>query len=426
MMPIDRSITPAISLPPSLQLPQTETIILNNGLRVVLLQAGEQEVVKADFAFEAGKWFEEKNLLAEITGRMLREGTMQHTANQIAEQFEFYGCNLESGVSYTHSNFQLYSLSKHLEQALPLLMELFTQASFPQHELDTLLANRKQKLQQRLAKNEFVANRAFVQALWGPQHPYGRITQQTDFDALQTADMKAFYQNFYQPHRAFVVLSGKFNAAQVDYFYKIFGDTGWTGHSPKTDFHFEPQPATEKIIHTEKKDAVQTAIQIGYRTINKYHNDYDNLSVLNTLFGGYFSSRLMANIREDKGYTYGIYSALSSFQHGGQFEITAEVGKEVAASTMKEIEKEIKRLHTELVPDEELMTVKNYMAGKILRSIDGPMKYSEVLKSLLQYHREPEYLNHYLQTIEQITSENLMQLAQTYLNWEQMYKVSVG
>ncbi|MFN8278540.1 MAG: pitrilysin family protein [Chitinophagales bacterium] len=429
MKSINRSVAPAVSLPQAVRLPEVRSYILDNGLRVFLLDAGDQEVVKIDFAFKAGKWFETKNLVAEITNRMLREGVVGKSAFEIASQFEFYGCNLETSISYTHSNIQLYSLAKHLNTALPLLFELFTAASFPQDELQKLITNRKQKLEERLAKTEFVANRTFVSAVWGPQHPYGRLTTREDLDALTREDLEAFYKTYYQPSRAFVIISGRITAEAEQLFRQIFGQSQWE-KSPIEQLPKEPvfflAPAAQRNFYLPKANAVQSSVQCGMATINKYHPDYDALSILNTLFGGYFSSRLMANIREDKGFTYGIYSALSSFQHGGQFEITADVGVEVAAQTMEEISREIERLHSSLVPDDELQTVKNYMAGKILRSIDGPMKYSEVLRGLIQYQRDGDYLNRYLQLIHAITPQRIQELAQQYLRWNEMVQVRVG
>jgi predicted Zn-dependent peptidase len=148
--------------------------------------------------------------------------------------------------------------------------------------------------------------------------------------------------------------------------------------------------------------------------------------VLNTVFGGYFGSRLMTNIREEKGYTYGIYSALSSYQHGGVFEINTEVGKEVKDATLKEIAHEIEVVKNERVGDEELETVKNYMAGKILRSLDGPLKFADVLKGLVMYNRDTDYLQQYLHTIQSVTANELQDLAIKHFNFDKMYQVTVG
>ncbi len=167
-------------------------------------------------------------------------------------------------------------------------------------------------------------------------------------------------------------------------------------------------------------------MQVGNAAISKDHPEFDELTVVNTLFGGYFGSRLMANIREEKGYTYGIYSALTAYKHGAIFEVSTDIGKEYRDATLNEIQKEFSLLQTELVDEDELQTVKNYMSGKILRSADGAFRFSDVLKGLLLFDRKPESLNEYLQTIQQISSERIMELAQKHFDFEKMYKVAVG
>ena len=178
--------------------------------------------------------------------------------------------------------------------------------------------------------------------------------------------------------------------------------------------------------HTEKADSVQSAIVVGNLSINKLHPDFLKLSVLNTVFGGYFGSRLMSNIREEKGYTYGIYSSFASYPHSGFIEIASEVGKDVRDATLNEIEKEINTLRTELISDEELQVVKNYMSGKILRSIDGPLKFSETLKGLLIYNQDVSYIHQLLKTVREVTAPELRELAVKYLDYNKMYKVTVG
>ena len=153
---MNRTQAPAIITSDTITIPKSEKVLLDNGLPVYVIAAGEQPVVKLDFVFEAGKWYEPKNLLADFVNRMMREGVHGKTAKEVADILEFYGCNFESNVSFNTAGFQLYSLSKHLHQVLPLVFDIFTQASFAQAELDTLLNNRKQKHTERLAKNDYV------------------------------------------------------------------------------------------------------------------------------------------------------------------------------------------------------------------------------------------------------------------------------
>jgi predicted Zn-dependent peptidase len=423
---MNRKNAPDIKIADSIVLPTSEKITLDNGIPVYMINAGEQEVVKLDFVFEAGKWYEPKNLLADFVNRMMREGVKGKSAKEVADILEFYGCNLESSVSFTNAGFQLYSLPKHLPHVLPLLLELFTQATFADDELETMLHNRKQKHTERLAKNEYVCNRHFLSAMWGAQHPYGRVTDYADFEGVTPALLREYYQRYYHAGNCFVIVAGRLDATLVKSLNEVFGSKAWLGPKAPSDITHTPQPNMELILHTDKPDSVQSALMVGNATINKYHPDFDKLSVLNTAFGGYFGSRLMANIREDKGYTYGIHSSLTSYQHGGILEISAEVGKEVRENTLKEIAHEIDVIRTELLDDEELNTVKNYLTGRLMRSVDGPLKYADILKGQLLYGRDATHINEYLHTVQHTTAAELRDLAQLYLRFEQMYQVTVG
>jgi zinc protease len=423
---MNRTKAPQIKTVDAIDILAVEQIKLDNGIPVYIINEGEQEIVKIDFVFEAGKWYETKNLLADFVSRMMREGVKKHSAKNIADIFEFYGSNLESSVSFTTAGFQLYSLSKHLPQILPLLMEIYTEATFPEEEFLIMLNNRKQKHTERLAKMDYVSNRNFLSAMWGPKHPYGRVTEFEDFENVSIEQLRHFYTQHYNAGNCFILISGKFDKSILKSLNDIFGVKSWSGAVVNKEITFAREPNRQLRLHTDKKDAVQSSVMLGNATINKYHPDFDKLTVVNTVFGGYFGSRLMANIREEKGYTYGIFSSLSSYQHDGILEISAEVGKEVTEATITEIHKEIEAMRSDLIDEEELDTVKNYLTGRLMRSVDGPMKYADVYKGLILYGKDGSYINEYLKTIHSITAEEVRELSVKYLDFDKMYKVTVG
>ena len=423
---MNRTAAPKIKTVDTIDILPVEQIKLDNGIPVYIINSGEQEIVKIDVVFQAGKWYEPKNLLADFVNRMMREGVNGRTAKEVADIFDFYGSNLESSVSFTNAGFQLYSLNKHLPKVLPLLMEILTEASFTEDEFVTMLNNRKQKHTERLAKSDYVANRNFLSAMWGPIHPYGRVTEYEDFENVTTGQLRDFYKRYYNAGNCFIVIAGKLDNTLIKSLNSVFGAKTWLGETAPSDIVHAIEPAAELRHHTDKKDAVQSSVMIGNATINKYHPDFDKLTVVNTVFGGYFGSRLMTNIREDKGYTYGIYSSLTSYQHGGILEMSAEVGKEVSEATINEIHNEIKVMRNELIDDEELDTVKNYLTGRLMRSVDGPMKYIDIYKGLILYGRESSYINEYLKTIHEITAEEVRELSVKYFDFDKMYKITVG
>jgi zinc protease len=423
---MNRQLAPEINLIESLTLPKVEKVVLDNGVDVYLLNEGEQEVVKVELMFKGGKWFEEKNLVADLTNRLLREGTKNKTAKQLADAFDYYGANFNNAAGYETAGASLYSLTKHIDKLLPLFFEIFTESVFPENELQTIIANRKQRLSVDLTKNDFLANRHFVNALYGQKHPYGRVTELDDFEKVNVEDLKAFFKKYYNASNLIIMVSGKFDDTVVKKLNETFGSKSLIGEKASETISHSVQSSSHLINHTEKTDAVQSAIMIGNITINKTHPDFLKLSVLNTVFGGYFGSRLMSNIREEKGYTYGIHSSFASYPHGGFIEISSEVGKDVREATMKEIAHEINLLRTELIGVDELQVVKNYMSGKILRSIDGPMKFSETLKGLIIYKQDVSYIHQLLTTIREVSSEELLVLANKYFDYDKMYKVTVG
>lgn len=423
---MNRHIAPPINLINSLTLPKVDKINLDNGVPVYQINEGDQDVVKVELLYNAGKWYEEKNLVADLTNRLLREGTVNKNAQQIADAFDYYGANFNSSAGYETAGASLFSLNKHINTLLPFLFEIFSEPVFPEHELATVITNRKQRLAVELKKNDFVANRQFVQALFGAKHPYGRITKPENFENVSAEDLKSFFQKHYEPGQLIILVSGKFDHSVITQLNKTFGSckvSSPTGHIGPA---YPIEPAAHLVQHTEKTDSVQSAVLLGNVTINKAHPDFQKLSVLNTVFGGYFGSRLMRNIREEKGYTYGIHSNFVSYPHAGFFEISSEVGKQVREATLSEIEKEMKELRTTPIPEDELQVVKNYMSGRILRSIDGPMKFSDSLKNLLIYKQDVDYIHQFLKTVREVRTEDLLDLANKYLDYEKMYKITVG
>lgn len=423
---MNRAIAPGVNVVDSITLPHSGLIKLDNGVPVHTINDGEQEVVKIEFMFKAGKWYEPHNLVADITNRMLREGTKTRTAKQIADTFEFYGCNFNTAAGFDTGGVSVYSLTKQAENVFPLLSEIFTESVFPKEEFNTIVRNRKQRLAVDLKKNDFIANRIFVSSLWGDNHPYGRITKESDLDGMTTDSLIQFYKTHYNAGNLVIIVAGKFDDKLIASLNKHFGGAKWLGEKPSGEINHPFTPSAQLVHHVEKEDSVQSTVMVGGISINKQHPDFLKLSVLNTVFGGYFGSRLMANIREDKGYTYGIYSSLASYPHGAFIEVSAEVGKEVRENTLTEIEHEINTLRSEPIDAEELAIVKNYMSGKILRSIDGPLKFSETLKNLIIYGQSTDYIHQLLKTIREVTAPELQELANKYYDYNKMYKVTVG
>lgn len=398
---------------------------LSNGCKVFTFNSGGQDLVRVELIFANQRFDPAKPLLNVATNTMLTEGTSTLTAAQIADQIDFYGAFLQVDYSYDQSQVTLYSLTKHLKTTLAVVRDILTDSVFPEKELETFKRNQQQKLQVSMQKNDFVARRLFNKALFGDTI-YGLGAEPEDFKSLTRQDLLSHYKQMYQPANCTIIVAGKADPEILAAVKEAF-DGSWGEKSlPVDTTQAAAQPSAEKFIYKEKPGALQSAIRIGTPFVNRTHPDFPALQVLNTVLGGYFGSRLMANIREDKGYTYGIGSGMTSFKKAGTFFIASEVGADVCRSAVEEIEKEVNRLKTELVGEQELSLVRNYMLGSLLGSLENVFSHADKFKNLYFVGLDYDYYERYTQTVKNIEAETLMQLANKYWNFEEFYKVIVG
>lgn len=422
---LDRSKSPNIILPKSLKLPNYEKIFLPNGMPVYIINAGVQEVCKIEWVFDAGRWYESQKHVSRFTNRMMREGTVNYTSTEISDKIDFWGGSFRSNSSVDHGSFSLVSLNKYLAEVLPIVSEVIQQPIFPEKELVTIVRNSKEKLKVDLQKNEYLADQKMNIALYGNTHAYGYDVEAKNFDLINIEILKQHHQNFYNAASGFLMVSGKITDEVLQTIEKNFGGENWKGvksNAPSQSIVIEK----EKIITDKKTDALQSAIRLCKSSIGKTDVDYQKLSILNTILGGYFGSRLMSNIREEKGYTYGIYSGITNMLHGSFFYVSTEVGVNVAQAAMNEIIFEIKRLQNEKVDADEIELVQNYLTGKMLGNFDTPFNIAAAYKNLFIYGLDVSYLHLLMDTIHSINADDLQIMANKYFNVEEMYQIIVG
>ena len=416
---------PPVRMVEHLNLNAAEKITFPNGFPVYVINQGSLDICSIEINFGAGKWFQPRKLVARFAARMLREGTASFSSTEISEKLDFYGASFKSHAGTDRSSVNLVALNKHLPNILPVLAEIIMQPTFPQNELEIALTNAREKLKVRKAKYDFLADRKLTELIYGSQHPYGYFQEEEDYDHMNAGVLKNFYEDHYSSKNGFIVVAGKIPDEILKVLEKNIG-VGVFGKAENPAPEHAVTPAKEKKLHVPMDDPFQSALRIGKKLFNKKHPDYLKLHVVSTILGGYFGSRLMSNIREDKGFTYGIHGGLSSLLNDGHFYISTEVGYDVTQQALEEIYKEINRLRTELVTEEELQLVKNYLAGKILAGLDGPFKLASHYSSLIIYGLEIDYFHKMLQTVKTITAEEIKELAVKYLDPADMYEVVVG
>jgi len=426
MQTIDRTVSPAFKTVEKIEMIQATEKKLRNNIPVYSINAGSQELIKVEFFFSAGMFQQIKPLQAATVNAMLEEGTSKMTAAQIADAVDYYGAFLEVGVSQDHASVVLFTLNKHLKSTLSVVEDVIKNATFPEDELDTHLTNKKQKFHVNNQKVATVARKRFTELIFGEKHPYGINVQEADFEKIKRTDLIDFYRSFYCSGNCKIVLAGKINDDVFSLLDEHFGDNDWSSVNSLEKNTVEIISCKEREQLIFKEDALQSAIRIGKVLFNKTHPDFQSLQILNTVYGGYFGSRLMSNIREDKGYTYGIGSGIASLQNSGYFFISTEVGVDVCKNAINEIYLEMDRLRNELIPADELQLVKNYLLGTFLRSVDGPFAMADRFKGILEYNLGYDYFDKYIATIKGISASQLRDLANTYFDKESMIELVVG
>ncbi len=393
---------------------------------VYFLPGGTEEFVKIELVFLSGSHDQQKPLEAFSTMRLLRAGSQSRSREEINELLDYYSAHLAADPQKDLSSISLYVLNKHLEPALDLFREIIQHPVFPAEEVRTFLTNQQQIHLINQKKVQHLARTYFGELIYGEQHPYGYRVRVEDFDALDSEDLQRFHREHLDPGNAFCLVSGCIPGNMQSLLDKTFGDlkTAQTLSGEKADVK-ALSPGRRKV-HLEVPDALQSAIRVGKQLFNRTHPAYHRLKITNALLGGYFGSRLMQNVRQDKGYTYGISSNLISLVRSGYFFIATQTGTEVTGAALGEIYKELKNLRTLPAGEEELTSLKSYLSGSFLRSFDGPLAQSERFKELLVFGLDHSHHDEYLDTLKTITAEEIMECASLYLREDDMMEVIAG
>jgi predicted Zn-dependent peptidase len=420
----NRTQPPLIRQIENLRLPPIEKIELDNGIPVHVVNMGTQEVLKLEVVFYAGRPFERKQLAARATAAMLKEGSKSYDSEAIAEQFDYFGSSFRTPFNIDTCDVVLYTLNKYFDNVLPIVAEVLAAPSFPQNELDNFIQINRRNLQLDLTKNDNIAYRTVTEMIFGTEHPYGYNSFPETYLALQRDDLLEHYHRCFNSQNCDIIISGKVTDQVLESLNRHLGQAVHQGKVQQPRLALAPAP--ERSEHINNPKTVQTAIRLGRRLFNRQHEDYPGVYLLNTVLGGYFGSRLMANIREDKGYTYNVYSVLDSMSYDGSFFISTEVGNEFAGQTLREIYREMEALRREPVSAEEFEMVQNYVMGTFLTMLDGPFNVAEVVKTMVLEHLPVEHFEEFVRRVQAITPRELMRLAQHYLDPNDWYEVVVG
>jgi predicted Zn-dependent peptidase len=398
---------------------------LSNGAQVYIIPAGTEDIMRMELVFRAGIVRDYIPLLASTANAMLSEGSESYSAEELNRVLDFFGVFLNLSCERDTAGLTAYFLTRHFPKILDLTKEMVFKSVFPEKELDLIMQKRLRWFLVGREKVQNLAMEKFFESVFGRHHPYGRQVVAEDFGKLNSSVLRDFHSKYYTPESMAVIISGKIHRDAIDLLEEAFGGL----HSKKIFIEENPsvlKGSGRRKVHLKKPEAVQTAIRIGSSAINIRHPDYPGLKFLNVVLGGYFGSRLMKNLREKNGYTYGILSSISSFELSGFKVISAEVGSKYVKRAISEIYKEIVRLRSEPVPHEEMEVVRNFMSGEMVRMFDGPFALAESFKAVWEFGLDESYYASFADMVKTITPGELMRLAEKYYNPDDLYEITAG
>ena len=429
-MSVNRKIPPSIQAIVQPDLPTFTIETLDNGLKMNVLHFPEYDILKLEFNFHKGRPEEAQRLAAYMTPRLMREGVKGMEGGAIAEHFDYYGASVGTWSWLDATGFSLTGLSKHAAETIPLFADILLRPTFPHKELDVLVQTHIQELQVELEKTEIISYRILTERLYGANHPFGYNSTPDDYRALHAAALTTYHRDNLDLSDAYLFVSGNITPEVKAILNQYFGQVPL--RKVKKGPRFIPAPAPNlpkgknKTIKIKQPNALQAAIKMGRLLFNRLHPDFYEVQILNTIFGGYFGSRLMSNIREEKGYTYNIYSGVDTYYESGYMYISTEVNGEKTTATLRAIKKEMKKLREELVDDDELQMVRNYMTGALLNGMDGPLNMSALMRALVFERVGEDGLRRQIHALQTITPERIRELAQLYLQFEDFLVVIVN
>lgn len=418
---INRKIQPELSPIGKIDFIAPEIHPINDTVSLYHTKDVSDETSRFDLYFDAGSIYSSNSIASFVNG-MLLSGTADKSSIEIHEKINSLGGYIESGISSENATFSIYCLRENLLELFSVVYDAINNLVFDEKEIEELRKDRIQKMKISLEKVGQLARREFQQQLFHSDERYAQTAEIEHYQSISRDKLVDFHKQHILNGLKRVVIVG--NIAEDEINQVISLSKTWASDRSS-------QKATQLqnkigVFQVAKDGAMQSAIRVGRTLFNKKHEDYLDFLVLNTLFGDYFGSRLMANIREDKGYTYGIGSMLGELENTGFFLIATEVRADAKEDTLHQIRLEMEKLQNELVPEHELELVKNYMLGQLLKSADGPYAMTDLYLSAILQGKDLELYNQAIERVQNITAERIQELANAYFKWEDMTIVIAG
>ncbi len=443
---LDRSRPPEVGRPPSLRFPEVAEITLPNGMRVLLVERRDLPVVEIGIQFPGGAGSLDARTagLATFVADMLDEGTARRSALEIAEAVDRLGASLYSGASWDASTVELSVLKPRLDEALDVLADIVVDPAFETGEVERVREERLTRILQNLDEPRALADQAFIRILYGAGHPYGSplLGTRESVAALDRDDLVAFYRRHYRPENATVVVAGDVDEEEVREAlaphlarWEAVGPDSPRPEGPSRDAAGPPaagrsvadRPAAGPTIHlVDRPDAPQSEIRLGRIGVDRATEDYFPLTVMNTVLGGSFTSRLNSILREERGYTYGAFSSFAMRRRPGPFVAQAAVNTPATDSAVAIFLRELERIREEAVPEEELRRARSYTALRLPQRFETVNDVADRLAELVLYELPLDFYETFVERTLAVTGEDVAAAARRHLDASDLVIVVAG
>lgn len=400
-------------------------ITLDNGIELRVVDGGEDEIVRVNALMAGGTFDEEKTMQSVVTALTLFEGNAKQRADEVAEALDYYGAWQSAAPSDHYMLTTMSVMNRNLEHVLPLMLETFNSATFNSEDIAPHLLRMKAQCALALEQVKYLALQEVRRLFYGDNHPLAVVPLPDDIDRLDDNDLRSFHARHFNVENCILVVSGKVGERGIALLNNTFGR--WNRHGEPTQPKCVAEnPSNVRQSVVDRPGSVQSAVALAFPGVPRRHPDYFPLRILTTVLGGYFGSRLMANVREDKGYTYGISASLLGRSDGSSVVVASECGTQYTAPLIAEVRKEINRLRDELIPDDELNIVRRYMLSDLAKTLDTPFSIASSLCGQWLYGTYPEYFNNQVKVINEIDSRQLRETARRYYDFEKAYLAVAG
>ncbi|OHX67753.1 M16 family metallopeptidase [Flammeovirga pacifica] len=423
---LNRSIAPESYQLKDFSLQKPEELLLTNNCKVFVLKNNAQPIVHFSIVIKGGKLVEDVKGTSFLTSKMLGEGLKGMDSAAIHEYLDSYGAIINVSNDLDSFTISGHCLKRYFDKVIVIVNKYLIDSEFSQVEFDHILQVVLQQKKLAEEKTSYLATKKFRESFYGENHSFGSTLTSDQILSISLSEISDYYKNHIIGAPFEVFLSGDFDDECFVTLNRYLGSINVNAAAEVVYPNFVNSIQSKELkIYESKENAVQSSLRIGCPTFTLPNKDFEAFSVMNEMLGGYFGSRLMKNIREERGLTYGIHSSFRNEQNQGYFIIATDVKKDLKDTAITEIYKEIRKLAEEEITLEELNTVQNYMAGNFIMSINSNLSLLEITKGLYKKGLDFDYYDTYVSRIQSITTADVKQMIEKYLLGD-MLEVVVG